>query len=67
MKTFMLTLGILIGLAFSRIPHYVDQYADHSLPLAWVAPKLRRWHHGEPVEWLDDEPDEAGFEKVSGQ
>lgn len=66
MKTLAYVLGILTGLAFSRIPHYLDQYADHSLPAPWEAPKLRRWHNGEPAPWLDDEPDEAGFEKVSG-
>lgn len=33
MKTAILfALGVLTGLAFSRIPHYVDQYANHSLP-----------------------------------
>lgn len=38
----LFTLGILTGLSFSRIPHYVNQYADHSLPKPdWEAPKLR--------------------------
>lgn len=38
----LFTLGILTGLSFSRIPHYVNQYADHSLPRPdWEAPKVR--------------------------
>lgn len=38
----VLTLGILTGLAFSRIPHYIDYYANHSLPKPdWEAPKIR--------------------------
>lgn len=66
MKIFVYVIGILTGLAFSRIPHYIDYYANHSLPAPWEGPKLRRWSAGQPVDWLDDETDEAGFEKVSG-
>lgn len=33
--------GVLTGLSFSRIPHYINQYADHSLPKPdWEAPKM---------------------------
>lgn len=32
MKLLLFAAGILTGLAFSRIPHYLDVYANHSLP-----------------------------------
>ena len=42
MKYVIFALGVLTGLSFSRIPHYVNQYADHSLPKPeWEAPKIR--------------------------
>lgn len=35
----VLALGILTGLSFSRIPHYVNYYADHSLPKPYEGAK----------------------------
>lgn len=45
----VLVLGILAGLAFSRIPHYLDYYAYHSLPEDWKGPKMRMWKNGVEV------------------
>lgn len=43
--------GILTGMAFSRIPHYVDYYANHSLPKPdWEAPKEVFWLNGQRVD-----------------
>lgn len=33
-------VGILAGLAFSRIPHYIEVYANHSLPPPYEGPKM---------------------------
>lgn len=46
MKTLIFAFGILTGLAFSRIPHYVNQYAEHSLPAAYTGPKKRIYKDG---------------------
>lgn len=41
-KVVLFLAGIFVGLTFSRIPHYVNQYAEHSLPKPdWEAPKIR--------------------------
>lgn len=44
----ILALGILTGLAFSRIPHYIDQYANHSLPPEYTGEKatMRYYFNG---------------------
>lgn len=34
-----LIAGVWLGLAFSRIPHYVTYYANHSLPPDYEGPK----------------------------
>ena len=41
MKYVIFALGVLTGLSFSRIPHYVNYYADHSLPNPYEGPKAR--------------------------
>lgn len=32
MKLLLFAAGVLTGLAFSRIPHYLDHYSTYSLP-----------------------------------
>lgn len=73
MKTLAFAFGVLTGLAFSRIPHYVNQYADSPLPKEYEGPKSRYWNGGVPTDgpwppapWLAGKPDEAGFERVIG-
>ena len=46
MKLLAFILGILTGLAMSRIPHYVDQYAEHPLPAAYAGPKFHTYENG---------------------
>lgn len=46
MKYVIFGVGVLTGLAFSRIPHYIDKYAVHSLPPEYEGPKVRRWKDG---------------------
>ena len=51
----ILAIGILTGLAFSRIPHYVDQYANHSLPPEYKGEKatMRHWNGGVEIPPLE--------------
>jgi hypothetical protein len=47
MRYVFLALGIVTGLAFARIPHYLDQWSTHGLPVVeWNGPKYRHWHNG---------------------
>lgn len=47
-------VGVLTGLAFVRIPHYVDAYADHSLPPERVGDKFL--HKTGGGEWSEGWP-----------
>lgn len=49
MRRLIFILGILTGLAFSRIPHYLDEYAAHSLPAAYAGPKHHVYANGERI------------------
>lgn len=43
----MAALGILTGLAFARIPHYLNVYSQHGLPpVEWQGPRYRHWSNG---------------------
>lgn len=64
----VLTLGVLTGLAFSRIPHYVGPiFNDEPGDPEGHTPKERRWDHGVLV--LDWPPapatDHDAFERVT--
>lgn len=50
MRFLIFSLGILTGLAFSRIPHYLDQYANHSLPAPYTGAKASMRNLGSGVE-----------------
>lgn len=54
MKYVIFALGVLTGLSFSRIPHYVNYYADHSLPKPdWEAPKVKGAWKPEDLETIN--------------
>lgn len=49
----VLTLGILTGLAFSRLPHYLDHYATYSLPKPdYQGPKILGGWSAEDIEMM---------------
>lgn len=42
-------VGVLTGLAFSRIPHYYKGYAAKGLPPEYAGPRFRSWKNGVEV------------------
>lgn len=67
MKLLTYALGILTGLAFSRIPHYVGPlFNDQPVTPEGHCPKSRWWNGGVATEgaWPNDEPiDYEAFEQ----
>lgn len=48
-----LIVGVWIGLAFSRIPHYLDHYATYSLPKPdYQGPKVLGGWSAEDIEMM---------------
>lgn len=48
-KYVLIALGVITGLAFARIPHYVGVYAASGLPPGYKGPKFRYWRDGVEV------------------
>lgn len=68
MKVLAYVLGVLTGLAFSRIPHYVGPiFNDQPGTPAGHVPKERYWNGGVPIEGSWPPPislDPEAFERV---